>query len=207
MALTSQLWLTLVNWTHAEHPTSLASLKSWHVLETSRELCEVEVPVEVLKTWVILRARMQQVGLDRDQSHLHRSKPDSPSSSVFYLLTQRHRQHATGKEIKTVQLACKQLLLKSSELSQALSNADQDNVADEYEVSSTLAAAMDSHKEYVKYLKQTASGRGVEASTRKNAVAEEGAEELTGPRAQRRCYDRHPQCEYWANKVRVESPV
>ena len=147
------------------------------------ELCEYEVPVKVLKHWVVLSAKVK-------------GGADGQTIQQFYMLSLRHRQHAKPQEIRVVRDACKALLSDKHEHAMKLGTMGQLDDLKVAKPSALLTAAATHQVEYLAALKE-AGGKPVE-----KVVGENGSDSPPLPKAQRSCYNKHPQCEYWADKVR-----
>ncbi|GAB4819413.1 hypothetical protein N2152v2_006459 [Parachlorella kessleri] len=101
MALASALWRGLTDWVGLHE--AVPSRK--RIAEYAEQLCELEVPNEVLGEWVLLRAKVQPSQL----------APFSvEGNQEFYMLSQRQKQHATPSEMEAVRRACKTLLQDDS---------------------------------------------------------------------------------------------
>lgn len=170
--LVQLLWEGLTRWVTRHHQVPNRK----HIAAYAEELCEIEVTNELLKGWVLLRARVQQgEGLPFALEG---------QTQEFYMLSQRAKQHATPSEIQAVRKACLKLLKEDEagkEKPQVLHQA------------STLV-----HKYY--QLMVQATNRWADAKQRPEAV--EAVDD--GPRAQRKCFDRHPQCVLWREKGECE---
>lgn len=94
----------------------------------------------------------------------------------FYLLTQRSKQHATPQEIQAARRACVRVLTDEAAIDQKASI-----------VKLTITLLEQYYRKLMDRL-----GRPVAEGV---ALVEEG------PQAERGCYNRHPQCTYWARVV------
>ena len=94
-ALGQLIWDPVANWTEKHVKVLPESELSGLV----KELCQVEVPVVVLKDWSILQAKVSHLG-------------DSLGSyeSTFVMTVKRNSQHATDREFYMVKMACGQLV-------------------------------------------------------------------------------------------------
>lgn len=167
-ALTTALWSGLVNWTlHHMQP-----IKADQIAQFATELCNEEVPVIVLREWVLLSASV--VG-----------QPEQPQQ--FYLLTPRHRQHAKTREIEAVREACKSLLSSGTQAGDPKITA-----------AGTLAnlAAL-KQASYLEAVRQTPAGSPDDVDP---TATKDGIDDLSELRPQRLCYDKHPQCLLWVGK-------
>lgn len=167
MALTTQMWDHLVNWTVRTGSTATDD----DVAGLGAMLCETEVPVEVLRDWVILHAEVHQV----HHSSTGKRIPSKLGAEEFFLLSQRSRQHATEREIEATRSACRALFV------------DADG-----EATSGFAQAV--AKMQGKYL---AKMKEVVGAVDASGLSEEEAR--LAP--ERSCMDKHPQCKYWEERV------
>ncbi|PSC76164.1 ABC transporter C family member 13 isoform X1 isoform A [Micractinium conductrix] len=179
-SLVKQLWAGLTQWVdqHQAVPTKR------RIAAYAAELCEYEVPNDVLTGWVLLRARVQQ-----GQGLPFTLEGDGQE---FYLLSQRAQQHATPQEIEAVRKSCAALL-------------KEDGVgADREKHLLHLASSMLHH--YFRHLQKRLGQIDNVGGTASRQEAVEAVDD--GPKAERTCYNRHPQCELWRKKGECEgNPV
>ena len=213
IAFVSVTWEALVDWTHKYArqvtPRELVGL--------GEELCEYEVPNKVLKDWVVLSARVHRSstsgtgtgpGSSNFQQHttMHRQQ--------FYMLSLRHRQHARPREIQVVRAACRSMLTKQHE--DAVKSGNDAHLVGLVDLgaepSPLLLALAQRQAEYLEAL-EARGGKAaiaVEDVPKQEMKPREGMsaggallaamQTTPAPRAQRGCYNRHPQCGYWAEK-------
>lgn len=148
------------------------------------ELCEYEVPVKVLQEWVVLSARV-------------RGAAEGQAAQQFYMLSVRHRQHARPQEIRVVRDACRALLSDKHEIAVKIGRMGPVDDLKEAKPSALLVAAAARQAEYLTALQE----KGGKPAEKAPGVAEDGSGGPPAPRAQRTCINKHPQCEYWAEKV------
>lgn len=158
-----------------------------HVAAYAQQLCEHEAVNAVLGEWVILRARVEA---GRGMLAAAGAGAGAGSAAEFYLLSKRGKQHATPQEIEAARSACERVLADGEARS-----AGKDIVG----LASGLIAQY-----YVRMAARLSQaggggggGEGVESVPELERVDD-------GPTAERGCYDRHPQCAYWAKMVRKE---
>ncbi|KAL4856216.1 hypothetical protein ACK3TF_003352 [Chlorella vulgaris] len=170
--LVRRLWEGLTRWVDARQ-----QVPSKHrISDFALELCEVEVPIEVLEGWVLHRARLEQgEGLPFTVEG---------QTQEFYMLSQRGKQHATPYEIQAVRQACEKLLREH--------DAGQEKPQVLQQASSLL------HKYFQLSAQRRNKGQGAAQVEAVEAVDD-------GPRPQRQCLDLHPQCKLWQEKGECES--
>lgn len=170
--LVRRLWEGLTRWVDARQ-----QVPSKHrISDFALELCEVEVPIEVLEGWVLHRARLEQgEGLPFTVEG---------QTQEFYMLSQRGKQHATPYEIQAVRRACEKLLREH--------DAGQEKPQVLQQASSLL------HKYFQLSTQRRNKGQGAAQVEAVEAVDD-------GPRPQRQCLDLHPQCKLWQEKGECES--
>ncbi|KAL4433388.1 hypothetical protein ABPG77_010241, partial [Micractinium sp. CCAP 211/92] len=178
-SLAKLLWGGLTSWVNLHQ--RVPSKK--RIAAYAAELCEYEVPNDVLQGWVLLRAKVPPgeglpfAGGGQDSA--------SQQGHEFYLLSQRAKQHATPVEIGAVRKAC-----------QALLREDGDD-ADAKHHLLHLASSM-LHQYYRQLSGRLSPGAPDSAQEAVGAVDE-------GPAAERECFNRHPQCDLWREKGECES--
>ena len=170
LSVVTQLWELTVNWTHVAQ----RRITPGEVTAAGIMLCGIEMPVDVLKDWVILHAVVDAA----PGGGPHGRAP----SQDFFLLSQRHRQHATETERDAAQEACRDLWAEEEEEVEGGGSGS---------ASPGLAAAVAAAQaDYLRaYIAQIPT-----------AVDAENAAPLPPPLPQRACYDKHPQCQHWAAK-------
>ncbi|PRW20961.1 OS-9 isoform X3 isoform B [Chlorella sorokiniana] len=185
-ALAKQLWAGLTAWVARRQ--QLPTRK--RIAAYAAQLCEYEVPNEVLRDWVLLRARLQQGG------GLPFVVPDGQGQE-FYMLSKRTKQHASPPEIQAVRLACRNLLKDDFE-------SDPHHILHQ---ATTLL-----HQYHARLRQRLQGSAGSDSSTGGSGTGSSGtgrAEVVEaiddGPQAERTCLDRHPQCKAWVNKGECES--
>ncbi|KAL4451647.1 hypothetical protein ABPG75_007309 [Micractinium tetrahymenae] len=178
-SLVKLLWGGLTHWVNVRQ--QVPSKK--RIAAYAAQLCEYEVPNDVLQGWVLLRAKVQAgEGLP---FAIEGQAGASQQGHEFYLLSQRTKQHATPSEIDSVRKACHALLREDDVGTDAKRHLLQ------------LAASM-LHQYYHQLAKR------LNPSTA--ASVWDAAEPVDdGPQAERACYNRHPQCELWRQKGECES--
>jgi hypothetical protein len=212
LELVSALWRRLVPWVQQRWALPGAG----EVRALGEALCESEVPTAVLKEWVLLRAKVNPPGA-------FAKAPPAGAAQEFYLLSQRQRQDATPAEIAVVQVACK-ALLQTKEKAAALPAA---GTAAGGAVEGAAAAGAAAGAAAPAPPPAPAAGdapavqaaAGPEAATvpalvlsqleeyhrlmlaQRPGAGPAGRVDPGGPRPERSCHDRHPQCEYWAELV------
>ncbi|KAI7838050.1 hypothetical protein COHA_008133 [Chlorella ohadii] len=181
-ALAKQLWAGLTAWVARRQ--QLPNRK--RIAAYAGQLCEYEVPNEVLRDWVLLRARLQQGG------GLPFVVADG-SGQEFYMLSKRTKQHASPPEIQAVRLACRNLLKDDFE-------------SDPHHILHQTTTLLHQYRASLRHRLQggsSGSGTGAEGSGTGRAEAVEPVDD--GPQAERTCLDRHPQCKAWVTKGECES--
>jgi Glucosidase II beta subunit-like protein len=208
LALATVMWQGLVQWSHRY----MGTVAAHDLIEYGESLCEYEVPEVVLKDWVVLSARVHGNG-----------SPEHPAQQ-FYMLSVRHRQHARVREIQVVRAACKALL--SNKHADALEEGRDLTTDDVFrmEASPLLEIIAKKQREYLASLRK--EGAVALEKTEENinnkgdrtpALADNDDDENNHatepleddldsrpsaplPRVQRECFNKHPQCEYWAER-------
>ena len=193
-ALSTSLWQGVLNHTHTHmQPISAADLIAY-----GEDLCEYEVPVKILKEWVLLSARVHSGDVE---------KINSPQQ--FFMLSARQKQHARLREIQIVKAACKSLL--SSTHAAALHSGtilSDGNISVEVTPSVLLQTIAARQAEYMVVVRERGGVAVVPQPSNEPPSTDKNEEEGSKiappppppppPQAQRECLDRHPQCEYWA---------
>jgi len=115
MALASNIWSAGVEFIHHYlRPPTMEEIMSY-----SENICEVEVPVTILKDWLLLKAKIAQPQGSSGGSRLKKGDSNSSSKgtmwSDFFLMSQRHRQHATSREIQVIEYTCENRLVTEHE--------------------------------------------------------------------------------------------
>lgn len=211
LALATVMWQGLVQWSHRY----MGAVAAYDLIPYGESLCEYAVPEVLLKEWVVLSARVHGNG-----------SPEHPSQQ-FYMLSVRHRQHARVREIQVVRAACKALL--SEKHADALKEGKELSSDDIFrmEASPLLDILAERQKEYVAALKKKGalplekpeggsfrSGEIIVGDDdaipgldddylENNAPALEDEDSRPSaplPEMQRECFNKHPQCEYWAER-------
>jgi len=217
LALASVMWQGLVQWSHRY----MGTVAAHDLISYGESLCEYEVPEVLLKDWVVLSARVHGNG-----------SPNHPSQQ-FYMLSVRHRQHARVREIQVVRAACKALL--SDKHANALEQGRELSSDDilRMKTSPLLDNLAQRQKEYLAALKKkgamplekleedsTEAGERISSDhdttsgfdddyreTNAPPVENEDSRPLSAPppQVQRDCFNKHPQCEYWAERGECEA--
>ena len=192
------MWPIVVNWTndavrtnflpsklskthHHDDPHLPASLLQPQILlkpsdirHLARNLCETEVPVDVLKDWIILEATVQHMSQQRRNAGNTASEDQEKvfwdgglglnleeilnsmerkrerrliSLEKFYVVTKRHQQHATEHERKAITEACKSLVFEAGYDEYDDSTVDDyDNIVDDDDGSSPQSVDVESFR-------------------------------------------------------------
>jgi hypothetical protein len=204
LALATVMWQGLVEWSHR----FMGTVAAHDLIQYGESLCEYEVPEVVLKEWVVLSARVHG-----------NVSPDHPPQQ-FYMLSVRHRQHARVREIQVVRAACKALL--SNKHAAALEERRDLSTDDIFrmEASPLLKHLAEQQKVYLAMLREKGA-----VPLEKSPNNDNGREYVIGdddiipdlddefdnedqesrpsaplPKVQRECFNKHPQCEYWAER-------
>jgi hypothetical protein len=212
LALATVMWQGLVQWSHRY----MGTVAAHDLIPYGEALCEYEVPEILLKEWVILSARVHGNG-----------NPDH-APQQFYMLSVRHRQHARVREIQVVRAACKALLSDNhfDALQQGRELSSDDILR--MEASPLLDMLAQRQQEYLVALKkkgalpletpkEDSNGAGENIINNHDTLLgvddtydlENKAPPLEDedippsaplPEVQRDCFNKHPQCEYWAER-------
>jgi hypothetical protein len=205
----------------APPPAQLAAL--------AEELCDVEVPVEVLHEHVLLRAKVTPAGAAPAGAPTAAAAAGGlpgpgalggPGVREFYMLIPRQRQHATEAELGAVRDACRALLAEAAAPPVRPADAAAAPAAAAAEVRARAGGAAppaappeapDAARTPAPspFLAEVAAQVAEYLAALNAAVGPAAGRPARGappaPAPQRACADRHPQCGYWAGLGECEA--
>lgn len=77
----------------------------------SENICEVEIPVTILKEWLLLKAKIARQKGFSGSATSKKGENGGAMWSDFFLMSRRHRQHATSREIRVIEFTCENRLV------------------------------------------------------------------------------------------------